>query len=390
MTNLGEQNHDAMISAESSAWTPAFVFPDLFLKDPIEDEIAAIVTFNDTRVREICARMPEFAEFVSKFTDAFGRKLQPSILILNKDAPKSFIKLGPATSFRDLVALSAIPISRAKSALWQQSFGTYYSDWYDFYPWMITLGRHLGCSTPAVANLETVDNFRGQGDPGLLPVTLDKTDFDLVLLNALLKRWRVRYNGRPPTWPDRALFRSLDMAFAAAKMPAKADVSHFSLGRSISLWVSAFEILAHPKTGRSETSLVYSLLDKAPWHDAGLRRKRYKAFVSANKQKQRKAPLRSLPCWLYGEIYHARNDFLHGNPVRPDRLVVKTSGKSLFNYAPLLYRMALASFLDIRIPSPLASIQQLGADHLARRMAFFDQQREIERELRAIRKAVNK
>jgi hypothetical protein len=389
VTDIRDANHGATSANAKPEWIPVFVFPDLFVKDPVEADIAAIANCDDPRVCQILASTPVLKEFVAKFTDTFGRKLRPSMVILRKDAPKSFIKLEAVASFRDLVAMSVVPLSRAKSLLWQRSFGTYYSDWYDFYPWTITIANHLlACSTPAVSNFETVDEFQGQGAPGLLPVVLDEGDFDLVLLRALIKRWRIMYSGRPPRWSDRVLFRSLDMAFAAAKMPALRDVSHFSLGRSTSLWVSAFEVLVHPRTGRAETSLVYSLLDKAPWHDNNLRRKRYKAFVTANKERQKKAPLRSLPCWLYGEVYHARNDFLHGNPVRLDRLVVKASGRSLFNYPPLLYRMALAAFLNIRIPAaPKGNAEKLG-EHLARRMSFLDEQHQIERGLLTIRKKV--
>jgi hypothetical protein len=104
--------------------------------------------------------------------------------------------------------------------------------------------------------------------------------------------------------------------------------------------VSAFEILTHPKIGKSNVHAVYSLLEKAPWQDKKLRVRKYRAFVSSVEARQKNAPFRSLPCYLYGEIYHARNDFLHGNPIGKNRLRVKSSGRSLFQYTPMLYRMA--------------------------------------------------
>ena len=60
----------------------------------------------------------------------------------------------------------------------------------------------------------------------------------------------------------------------------------------------------------------------------------------------------NLGCWIYGEIYRVRNDFLHGNPVNPKSLIVKRSGRNLFSYASILYRMALTGFLDLRPPTP--------------------------------------
>jgi hypothetical protein len=113
------------------------------------------------------------------------------------------------------------------------------------------------------------------------------------------------------------------MAFASSKMPGTVDVRLFDLGRIVSLWVSAFEILAHPRIGRSGLFQVYDLLGKAPWHDKKLAQRKYRAHISSNKLKQKSAPLRSLPCWLYGELYHARNDFLHGNPIRQNKLRVR-------------------------------------------------------------------
>jgi len=92
---------------------------------------------------------------------------------------------------------------------WKRSFGTYYSDWYDFYPWTInTSNQHLVCSTPAVTNLETVEDFRGQGAPGLVQVTLDEGDFGFVLLRALIKRWRRVTPNKSRHWSNRRIPRS--------------------------------------------------------------------------------------------------------------------------------------------------------------------------------------
>ena len=369
-------------------WIPTFVLPDIFISDSVEGGMAAVANCDDPRVQQILADIPVLAQFVQKFTNAFGRKIRPSMLILRDDVPKSFLTVDAVASFRDLVAMSVVPLSRARSIVWQRSFATFYSDWYDFYPWMInTAHQHLVCHTPALAGLETIDDFHGQGAPDLANIILEKRDFDTVMLQALIKRWRRRYGQRSASWADVALFRSLNMAVAASKMPATVDTTLFSLGRSVGLWVSAFEILAHPKIGRSNLHLVYSLLDSAPWQGKNLRRKRYRAFVTANRQKQNNAPLRSLPCWLYGEIYHARNDFLHGNPIRINRLRVKVSGRSLFQYAPLLYRMALSAFLPLKLSltAPPASRAKAYGKYLAKYFAFYYEQRDIEQGITTVR-----
>ena len=129
------------------------------------------------------------------------------------------------------------------------------------------------------------------------------------------------------------------MAVAASKMPAGVDLTQFDLGRSIGLWVSAFEILTH--TGKAKVSLwdVYELIGRAPWRKKKTRKLLYTPYSSKTK--------RNLACWIYGEIHKARNNFLHGNPVNRKSLTVKGSKRNLFLYAAPLYRMALTGFLPI-------------------------------------------
>ena len=265
------------------------------------------------------------------------------MMIIREDAPKTYITVEAVASFRDLVAMCVVPLSRARSAEWGRSFATYYADWFEFYPWMVnTQHQHIVCNTPALGGLEQVTDFHGQSIPSLSPVTLDERDFDMVLMKLLMSRWRNHYGRKSKKWPNTALFRSLNMAVSASKIPATVDVTLFDLGRTVGLWVSAFEILAHPKVGKSGLLQVYNLIEKAPWQDRALKRRRYLAYNLS------KPPVRRpMPSWLYGELYRARNDFLHGNPIRQDRLHVRGSGRSLFQYPPMLYRMALAAFLPI-------------------------------------------
>jgi hypothetical protein len=60
---------------------------------------------------------------------------------------------------------------------------------------------------------------------------------------------------------------------------------------------------------------------------------------------------RILACWIYGELYKARNDFAHGNPVDANRLRLE-SGRYLHYYASPLYRMALTGFLNLGFTHP--------------------------------------
>lgn len=105
----------------------------------------------------------------------------------------------------------------------------------------------------------------------------------------------------------------------------------------------------------------------------------YKAYEAGRNGMGR----RPVACWLYGEIYKARNDFLHGNPVAPGRLTVKAAGRSLFQYTAPLYRMALTGFLPLRRSEPLPSMDDAEAlgRAIAERMAFWSYQKTIEKAL---------
>lgn len=201
-------------------------------------------------------------------------------------------------------------------------------------------------------------------------------------MDLLMSRWRRHYGRQSKQWPNTALFRSLNMAVAASKIPATVDVTLFDLGRTVGLWVSAFEILAHPGVGKSGLMRVYDLLEKAPWHDKGLKKCGYLAYNLS------KPPVRRpMPSWLYGEIYRARNDFVHGNPIRRNRLHVKRSGRSLFQYSPMLYRMALAAFLpiDTNLEAADPADSEAYAKYVHEYFELFGQQREIEKGIKTVR-----
>ena len=78
-----------------------------------------------------------------------------------------------------------------------------------------------------------------------------------------------------------------------------------------------------------------------------------------------------------------KNDFLHGNPLPPDRLLIKDSGRHLLNYAPPLFRVALSSTLDIRWtkPKPPITDEEAIGQWISDQINFLDPQRLVERAL---------
>jgi hypothetical protein len=162
-------------------WLPGFVLPNIDLKEPIDGEVIAIANCGDSRVQQMISKLPVFAEFVGRFSRPIGGSVSPSILIVRDDAPKSFQTVEAISSLRDLAAMCVIPLSRAKSARWERPHSTYYSNWYDFYPWTITANhQHVICNTPALRDLELVTDFNGQCDPGLSPVILEFAVLNLI------------------------------------------------------------------------------------------------------------------------------------------------------------------------------------------------------------------
>jgi hypothetical protein len=95
-----------------------------------------------------------------------------------------------------------------------------------------------------------------------------------------------------------------------------------------------------------------------------------------------------MPSWLYGELYWARNDFLHGNPIRQNRLHVKGSGRSLFQYSPMLYRMALAAFLPIDTQHDVPPVTDTEAytGYVRKYFELFGEQRDIEKGIKTVRR----
>jgi hypothetical protein len=204
--------------------------------------------------------------------------------------------------------------------------------------------QHLTLSTPALLGFHVVEEFHGQSSPEL-PV-MELIDVDEPLFEALLLRWKRHYLGLRKRWQDRALFRSLNMAAQAAQIPAGVGTTLYDLGRMSALWVSAFEILAHPRNENSGLRRVYPLFERVSYLDRNVGQRRYAAFMNQDRNKN-PWPRRPLPCWLYGKLYQARCDFLHGNPLGAKPLYPRGSKVNLFWLAPSLYRLALTGFLGL-------------------------------------------
>ena len=340
-------------SVAPKRWRWAYILHNLTCKESLESDYLAIVPHSNNRVQQLVEICPLARCLIENFTDQMGRQRHPSVLVVrdDADAPETVRRVDAVVSFRNLIAISSVIFG------WQQSiggpnvWGTLYSDYFDFYPTMITAdGKALRTISPALNDLGYPKDFHGQTSPGLPPTSvasLGTVEPDEALVHLLMEAWNDLYIG-PKRFDHKAtaLFRSLQVAYLAAAMPMSNERSIHDYGTTIALWVSAFEILAHPVasggTGKANFEKVKELLEKQVWSKLELRDRKYTVTYAGNKHDV------NLVVNLYWELYQARNDFLHGNPVSRERLFPFTNDKRppLPHLAPLVYKTALLGFLD--------------------------------------------
>lgn len=351
-------------------WTPVFVLPNVPLQAAIGCDLATLAPAHDPRVAAIKRAKPMFRRFLNRFSDNFGQKFEPSVLLVHSGAPPAFFDISALASFRDLIAIATTSYGRALELRQRRGHRVMFGEAFAIYPWM--LDRHyedvIG-STPALLGTHEVASFKGQSSAAIFRTPVDESDIDQPLLTALMSHWALRYEAAEPVWADVALMRSLNMAYNASLLPAGTDTTFYDVGRVVSLWVSAFEILVHPGgSGQANRDKVFELIEKTPWvipASAAL------AYDTGGKTKVK----RTLASWLYQALYDCRNDFLHGNPVDRATLMLPLPQRTVFEYAAPLYRLALTSFLPLVYakPMPNEDAKAIGA-YIAERMEYMGPQ----------------
>lgn len=357
-----------------------FTLPNIDATATIEVDGLVLVSSRDQRVRELAAAHPNFGIYLDSFRTEFGDSRPPSVMLWRNDSPQTYRSVEALAGFRDAVAVATIPYGWAHTLYFENNFNIRYANWFSFYPWLID-AKYEGIVMQSMAQTgwHEAQALRAQTSPGISHIQLTEYLVDRPLLNALLERWKRRFATETPGWGDTALFRSLNMALSAAMLPGNVEVTVYDIGRAIALWVSAFEILAHPGTGVGYVQ-VYELLEKTTWNLTECAEAQYEPLGYKHGQ-----PKRILPVWLYGELTRARNDFFHGNAIGGSRLIVSPAKRSLHFYAPLLYRMALSSFLEVKAEKGPAKDGETDYDAHRRHMFEFGKyQRDIEAALATV------
>jgi hypothetical protein len=368
-------------------WQFCALLPNLRLKEPIGNEVMSMVSYEDTRLREIANADARLRVLLENFTDQFDRKRYPSAIISR--LPAAPLPGGDLIDFRNVVAISCF-VGGAQH--WRPPMSTVFpidhSDYFDLYPIFLPCNAKSALLTNSHAGIgmdTELEKFRGQTSPGLHNVDAGVPIADPFLLDTLLVEWNALYvDGRPVDNRVVGLFRSLQVAYHAAAMPAKNHASLHDFGISVSHWVSAMEILLHPEKGDVNERHVLNELSKYPWQALALRRtKKYLpsrrrnrecAFFSLFKGRSAKANFRTMPLnavqILYHQLYKTRNDFVHGNDLvnAPHHSPLQNmKGPGWLEVAPLVFKAALSCFFNhydnkTHIEDALTTILSLSPD----------------------------
>ena len=344
-----------------TSWISQALLANVTLSVAIEACPAAFAPPGDARVESLNAAHPSHAAFMARFTDPFGQRVRPTILIVESSAVAGYRSVEAIASIRDILSICVVARARARHIQHKGSNRVFYSRNFDFYPWMVSRDHEsLVASTPARAGFHDVNCFAGQTASEVTLAEVSPGDIDRPLFDGLLKHWRHAYGVQEASWDDTKLMRSLNMAFHASQPPADQGATVFDYGRILALWVSALEILVHPgEGGRAGKHRVLEHLGRNTW------------FAENCGDKAQK---------VCRAIYRYRNHFLHGNPIDVDAVQSLMSRDSLFGVAAPLYRMALASFLRLKREeprSPLDDPENL-AKEVAAGIAFRDFQSDFE------------
>ena len=355
-------------------WKPILVLPNLDMQGVVQCEHAAIVCVTEARIEKLRKDHSRFHNFLNRFKGQFKQQVWPSVLILKTDAPRSYYTAEAVSAFRDLLALSVIPYARTTPLRFNRGSGWSFSNAFSFYPWMIDNDyKEITLINPAQVHGHMLKEFAGQSFAEQWPASLMAGDIDVPLCKVLMRRWSIRYSEGSPDWKDKALFRSLNMANEASKIPALTASSFYDAGRTLALWVSAYEILVHP--GGDEVSnkwKVFAELEKVQWKPKKLQQA---AHEIGTEKKPKQAQLAT---WICKRIYGLRDDFLHGNDVQAKDLLLNE--KQIVFFAACLYRMVVTGAFDIHFKHPMPAIEDTKkmGKFISDRMRFNDYQRAYE------------
>ncbi len=266
----------------SVAWNFAYLVPNIAFGEPIGNEYLALVPANDPRLVALAGKERGVRALVKGIKDQHGQKVETSALLIRSDAPRE-VDYYAILCFLNAITISAIIDNCTLSLTSRTSWPVLWADHFDIYPTTVAVGDD-GLTTKSLAfqSLNSSAKFAGQIAPYLPPPGGLNVGIDDPIFHRLMFAWERRILRGRPRREGRVLFRSLELACQAARLPTANRVATIhDVGLSIAQWVSAFEVLTHPKKGGANQWTVYDLLDKVDWQSPELAKKRY-MFTNTN------------------------------------------------------------------------------------------------------------
>ena len=327
-------------------WDLLFTLPNLAV--PIPTPFAtggyAICSGDDPRLQNLAANPGNNTsrKMVDRFTTTRGEAYKPGCFLIRSNMAMAQRNAEGIRAFRNVCAIStttatyATGLDSPAAAQWR----THWSDQFLFgyfiagkSGWVQTLDGASKGADNQIPHQQPAAQF---GKPSNWSMTVDEP-----LLERLFRCWRRCYLQSRDRGKLLRLFRALEVAFHASLFPADGLISMNDIGTRLALWVSAFEVLCHPG-GSVNKRHVQKIISDAPYSSKDLTAMRYVVSHQGNRIRA------TLPEALYDDLYWARNQFLHGMPVRPAMLRYRQSKTyaPLANVAPVLFNAALVSYLN--------------------------------------------
>jgi hypothetical protein len=163
-------------------WTPVVVLPNLDIRGTIECQYAAIVPPTDSRAEKLRTDHPKLTTFLSKFSGQFGEQIWPSLLLLRRDAPKSYYTAEAVTAFRDIISLSVVLYARALRLRLDKAHALAFTNIFQFYPWILDK-QYENVISVNLAHISThlLEVFHGQSFPEQSQTSIMERDIDFPL-----------------------------------------------------------------------------------------------------------------------------------------------------------------------------------------------------------------
>ena len=344
-------------------WQPAFVLPNLALdlEPDVSEDVAlgltigldgiAIVPATDPRVMAIRKWSSAADRFLSSFVDGYGTTISPALLIVRNDYNSELQKdVTAVISFRNAVAICSILAVRAHwpDAPWR---GPAWSEAFDYHSVELTVdGSHLNLFSPA----QTSYHVRPEGLRLSADVRVPRTSLRLIddyLARRLGRLWNHLYRQKIDKRKIRKVFRSLEAAYQALRMPARHYSSLTEVGLTSVSWATAIEVLASPQDRNVNVWDCIELIDGASESvGSALKQKRYWALRGGGKKRHRQHMTLAARIFLY--LHHARSKFVHGDKISKKLLLPFGEEVPILSLASSVYRVALGSYLDRNWPYP--------------------------------------